>query len=160
MEKYIGYRAPAKGKENDEGRELPVFKIGGTDFIVDLKKHEFRQADNPYNRITIGNVKEEMGFSHFLYDSRTKNIYLGDDRNGDKIPDHVSIILVPALKDLDPVGLARRHGLLDEFYGGKTAGKQGELMEFTKQQNNAVTKVKSKHEKTGTKKRRGKRNSV
>lgn len=157
MEQYMGYRAPVKSKENEEGRELPVFNIGGTDFIIDLKKHEFRQSDNPYNRITLGNVKEEMGFSHFLYDNRTKNIYLGDDRTGVALPMHVSIILVPPLKDLDPVGLARRHGLPDEFYGGKSVAKQKRLTEFTKQDRKVETTIKSNH---GKKKRRGKRKGV
>lgn len=96
--------------EKEAERELPKYDIAGTEFYVDMKRDEFRQVDNPYNRMTLGSVKEEMGFSHFFYDTRTKNLYLGDTKNADKIPEHVRLILVPPLKELDPIGLAKRQG--------------------------------------------------
>ncbi len=89
-------------------RELPQVDFAGTLFYVDIKNHEFRQVDNPYNRITLGNVSEQGMFTHFLYDTETKNRYTG---NGNNVPDYVRIVLVPPLSDLDPVGLAKRQGL-------------------------------------------------
>ncbi|UOE51345.1 hypothetical protein MTO98_09670 [Mucilaginibacter sp. SMC90] len=109
MEKYMGYRAKA-GQQQIQ-KELPTINIDGTLFLVDIDKHEFRQVDNPFNRMSLGDVQEEMGFSHFLYDTTTKNKYLGNYGPGDSIPEHVRIVLVPPLKDLDPIGLARRQGL-------------------------------------------------
>lgn len=113
MEQYMGYRAVTKVKENEEGRQLPLFNICGTDFIVDVARREFRQADNPKNRIIMLDVKEDYGFSFFYYDMRTRNIYIGQTAN---LPPHAALIIVPPLKDLDPIGHARVQGLPDDFY--------------------------------------------
>ena len=107
MKKYMGLWP---GMENPGAeRTLPKMQIEGTDFWVDMKRHEFREVSDPYNRFTMGDVKEDMGFSYFLYDTTTKNLYLHPDQ--ENIPDHVRIVLVPPLKDLDPAGLAERQGL-------------------------------------------------
>lgn len=113
MEQYMGYDASSKAKASTDERELPVYRIEGTDFYVDIKKHELRQVDNKYNRMTLGDIKEEYGFSFFYYDTKTKNLYTGSTT---VLPSHVSIIFVPCLKELDPVGLARRHGFPDDYY--------------------------------------------
>jgi len=105
----MGYRAKVAAPQVP--RKLPTIDIAGTLFLVDIDKHEFRQVDNPFNRMSLGDVPEEMGFSHFLYDTTTKNKYLGNYGPGDSIPGHVRIVLVPPLKDIDPIGLARRQGL-------------------------------------------------
>lgn len=94
----------------DAPRELPQVDIAGTLFYSDIARHEFRQVDNAANRITMGDIKEEMGFSHFLYDTRTKNLYLEAIGKLDAIPEYVRIIIVPPLKDIDPEGLAKRQG--------------------------------------------------
>lgn len=107
MKKYMGLW-PEHDRVGTE-RTLPKMQIEGTDFWVDMKRHEFREVSDPYNRFTMGDVKEDMGFSHFLYDTTTKNLYLHPDQ--ENIPDHVRIVLVPPLKDLDPLGLAERQGL-------------------------------------------------
>ena len=107
MKKYMGLW-PGMEKPGPE-RTLPKMQIEGTDFWVDMKRHEFREVSDPYNRFTMGDVKEDMGFSHFLYDTTTKNLYLHPDQ--ENIPDHVRIVLVPPLKDLDPVGMAERQGM-------------------------------------------------
>jgi hypothetical protein len=143
MEKYMGYRARETIKPNEEGRQLPVFEIAGTDFIVDIQRHEFRQADNPHNRIIMNGVKEEMGFSHFLYDTQTRNIHLGNPA-GEQIPEHVRLIIVPPLKDLDPVGLARRQGLPDQYYGGRAIKEEpAKLTEFKKETKQSKPTVKN-----------------
>ena len=109
MKKYMGYRA--KAVQEGPERELPQVSFIGTLFHVDIERHEFRQVGNPNNRITMGDIPEEMGFSHILYDSQTRNRYTGDSTSGAQLPEHVSIILLPPLKELDPEGLAIRQGL-------------------------------------------------
>jgi hypothetical protein len=121
MEKYMGYAAKEPPVRPE--RELPEINIAGTLFLIDLVKSEFRQKDDPFNRMTLGDAKEEMGFSHFLFDTETKNKYIGNVGKASDVPEHVKIILVSPLKDMDPVGLARRHGLPDDFYGNKKAEK-------------------------------------
>ncbi|UZJ63944.1 hypothetical protein OKW96_16240 [Sphingobacterium sp. KU25419] len=102
-----------KEKPELETRELPLFQIGGTDFFVDIQRHQLREKDNPHNRITLGNVKEEYGFSFFYYDTLTKNRYNGGTA---ELPERVMLIIMPPLKELDPIGLARKHGLRDNHY--------------------------------------------
>lgn len=109
MQKYMGYQA--KKAQDGPERELPQVSFKGTLFYVDIHKHEFRQVDNPANRITMGDLPEEMGFSHFLYDSQTRNRYAGPRVTEGQLPEHVCIILLPPMKELDPQGLARRQGL-------------------------------------------------
>ncbi|WP_448635372.1 hypothetical protein [Pedobacter panaciterrae] len=112
MEKYMGFRIEGRGVRDE--RSLPIVNLSGTQFCADISKHEFREISNPANRITMGGIKEEFGFSHFLYDRITKNIYIGDPKGN--LPDHVDIILVPPIKDIDPVGLARRYGFADDHF--------------------------------------------
>ncbi|PSK90790.1 hypothetical protein B0I18_107202 [Taibaiella chishuiensis] len=109
----MGYRAEID--EQRQNRELPRYLLGASEFLVDLLNHEFRQADNPHNRISLGDVKEEYGFSILLYDTITKNRFL-ENVEGVDLPGHVQLIIVPPLKDLDPVGLARRQGKQDDYY--------------------------------------------
>jgi hypothetical protein len=139
MEKYMGYRA--KALQQSDTAELAKINIDGTLFYIDLEKHEFRQVDNPHNRMTLGDIPEEMGFTHFLYDSETKNRYLGNYKEGDNLPDHVRIVLVPPLKDIDPVGLARRQGL--PVFQEDTHRKMAQsLTTLGKKSNGAKRKIK------------------
>lgn len=113
MKEYMGYRAPGN-MEPDTARTLPKIQIEGTDFWVDIAKHELREVSDPYNRFSMGDVKEEMGFSYFLYDTNTKNLHLHQDIAD--VPDHVRIVLLPPLKDIDPIGLAARQGRISAQY--------------------------------------------
>jgi len=105
----MGFRP--KAPQSQPERELPQVNIYGTMFLIDIARHEFRQVDHPENRFTMGDIPEEMGFTHFLYDTETKNRFAGKWEQGKPIPDQVRIILVPPMKDLDPDGLAIKQGL-------------------------------------------------
>lgn len=110
-------------------RELPVFTTGGTDFSIDIESNVFRQKDNPHNCIPLSGVKEEFRFSFFYYDTHTKNLYKGSTTD---LPERVSIVIVPPLKELDPVGLARKRGLPDNHFRQKDS-KAHPLLQFTRQ---------------------------
>jgi len=116
MEKYMGLPLGAAGRKAfAEGRQLPTFDIGGTEFIVDIARQEFRQKTDPYNRIIMTDVKELTVFSILPYDPQTQNRHVGEGAGGN-LPPHVQLVIVPPLKDLDPVGLARIHGFADDYY--------------------------------------------
>jgi len=143
MENYMGYRAEAVQSPE---RLLPKINIAGTLFVVDIKKLEFREAGNPHNRMPIIGAKEEMGFSHFFFDTKAKNHYAGDTKMPDGIPDHVRIVLLPPLKDLDPAGFALQQGLKEDAYSRQTAVKPV-LASFSKekQEQDLPVKRKSRH---------------
>jgi hypothetical protein len=122
MEKYMGYEA--KAPEQRQERLLPEINIAGTIFHVDIEKLEFRQVADPSNRMPIIGAKEEMGFSHFLFDTKTKNLFTGDAKMPDSVPGHVRIVLLPPLKELDPIGLARQQGLPDDYHNNRRTLKE------------------------------------
>lgn len=141
MEKYMGFSFRQGAKKNDEDRELPLFEMEGTDFIVDIARHEFRQAGHEHNRITMGKVEEEFGFDFIYYDTRVKNHYRGSTV---ELPSYVSVIFIPPIKILDPVGLARRHGYPDDYYTGGRMNKKEQLPQLRQATGERVVKPTQK----------------
>jgi len=138
--KYLtGFHA-GKALESKD-RELPQIDIAGTLFAADIDKLEFREIANGANRMPMLGVKEEMGFSHFFYDTRTKNHYAGQTNIPNGIPEHVRIILLPPLKDIDPFGFALRYGIKDNR--NAQIQPQKVLIAFSKEREDVPVKRKS-----------------
>jgi hypothetical protein len=79
-----------------------------TEFIVDLQQHEFRQQDNPGNRISFNDVlplkEAKLGL---FYDPVTKNAFRGT--LGEKqVRSDVTYIELPGFAVLDPEGVKER----------------------------------------------------
>ncbi len=146
MELYMTGLQAQSWKERTERGELPEIDIAGTLFSVDIKKLEFREVANPQNRMPIIGAKEEMGFSHFFFDTKAKNHYAGDTHNVNEIPEYVRIVLLQPLKDLDPLGFARLQGLADNTYTAQ-AGQKQELPSFSKQKQTEELPLKRKGRK-------------
>ena len=107
----------------NKARSLPVFRICETDFYVDIRLDEFRQVDAPWNRISMHEIRETAdNFSELVFDRQTRNIFAGII-DPDNIPSHVNLVIVPPLKELDPVGLARKFGLPDDTYIKRQANR-------------------------------------
>jgi hypothetical protein len=107
----------------NKARSLPVFRICETDFYVDMRLNEFRQVDAPWNRISMDEIREMADdATELVFDRLTRNIYEGliDPEN---IPSNVTLVIVPPLKELDPIGLARKFGLPDDTYIKKQMNK-------------------------------------
>jgi hypothetical protein len=102
-------------------RKLPECTIGGTPFTVDGRIYEFRETAAPWNQMSMDHFWENES-THILFDKQTNNIYNGNA--GAAKPDHVELIVVPPLMELDPVGLARRYNVPDETYIPKHKRKQ------------------------------------
>ncbi len=95
-------------------RELPVFTIEGTDFIVDIQKGGLVQADDPGNIIELESLSDHGTHYEMFYDLREKNWVAGVGPIDDQMVD----VKIPLMVTLDPVGMA-------EKYGVKVAGLQG-----------------------------------
>ena len=102
-------------------RKLPEYTIGGTLFTVDGRIYEFRETAAPWNQISMDHFWENES-TPILFDKQTNNIYNGDA--GSNRPDHVELVVVPPLMELDPVGLARRYNVPDETYIPKHKRKE------------------------------------
>lgn len=100
----------------NKARSLPVFRMADTDFFVDIRLSEFREVAAPWNSISMKDIKEtgEEG-TEIAFDRNTKNIY-GEIIDPDNIPNHITLVVVPPLCELDPVGMARKCDLPDDHF--------------------------------------------
>jgi hypothetical protein len=97
------YRIPT-----DTERELPTYKIHGTEFIVDVNQLELREKDNPKNVISISDMDEKaiQGYK-FWYNPNNKSLttYAEQGAKLAEIPDFVK---------LDPIGMAKKHNISED----------------------------------------------
>ena len=91
-------------------RKLPIAEIAGTPFYVDVSREELRQADDGGNRISFNELSESKGGDSFIDDTRTKNVPQCGSDSENKSGSLVKVTL-PALMELDPVGLAEKYGI-------------------------------------------------
>lgn len=98
----------------DMSRKLPEFTIGGTVFTVDARIYEFREKEEPWNKISMDDFLEDAP-TNILFDKQAKKIYEGR-ASGVERPAHVEMIKIPPIVELDPVGLARHYNLDDDVF--------------------------------------------
>jgi hypothetical protein len=97
-----------------QAKVLPILRICDTDFYVDIKLNEFRQVDAPENVISMKEIKaSEKEATEFVFDRHTKNIYQ-EHIDPDHIPQHVKLVVVPPLWELDPPFLVQRLNLAED----------------------------------------------
>lgn len=95
-------------------RELPVFNIRGTDFIVDVEKFELREKEDPFNKISIFNLKD-VGDGYILeYCPQLKNTYVPF------VNDKPVVVKIPRMNELDPIGMAEKYKQVLEDIKGRT----------------------------------------
>lgn len=89
-------------------RELPVFRVCDTDFVVDAVNNELSQKEIPFNTISFKEIGiSEYESTEFAFDLHTKNVYEGII-DPDNIPGHVRLVVVPPLSTLDPIAAQKR----------------------------------------------------
>jgi len=95
-------------------KQLPVFTIEGTDFLVDVDAQELRQMNQPDNIISFTRDMTDMGTYYLLnYDRLQKNY------PHEKAPKYdMAEIEIPCLAKLDPERMAEKFGYsVAELYG-------------------------------------------
>ncbi|WP_444660084.1 hypothetical protein [Flavobacterium columnare] len=97
------YRIPT-----DTERILPIYKIHGTKFIVDVNQLELREKDNPKNVISISDMDEKaiQGYK-FWYNPKSKSLTTYSEQ-GAKLAD------LPDFVKLDPIGMAKKHNIFED----------------------------------------------
>lgn len=93
-------------------RQLPIVEIEKTLFFVDVLHEELRQKGNTDNRISFNAFDQEGDGYTFLYDRERKNTPDPEELN-DLIEnkDRFVWITLPALMELDPVGIALKYDI-------------------------------------------------
>lgn len=96
-------------------RELPVYNIEGTDFIVDVASLQLCEKANPENVIPLFDMRDVGDGYVFDYSPKEKNIprLFNDDMD-------VTTVKIPELVQLDPVGMAEKYGYSVYEMQGKT----------------------------------------
>lgn len=96
-------------------REQPVFKIEGTEFIVDVENLLLKEKGNEGNVISILAMTEMNHGYQFIYNtiSRNMSVFAGTDN-------YNIIVHVPEMVHLDPVGMAKKYGCPIEEVSSKS----------------------------------------
>lgn len=96
-------------------RELPVYNIEGSDFVVDVANLQLREKANPENVIAVSDMRDVGDGYVFDYSPKEKNIPMlfNDDTD-------VRAVKIPELVQLDPVGMAEKYGYAAHEMQGKT----------------------------------------
>lgn len=96
-------------------RELPVYNIEGTDFIVDVANLQLREKENPENVIPVLEMRDVGDGYVFEYSHREKNMPVMLSDEWDAIT-----VKIPELVQLDPVGMAEKYNYAVHAIQGKT----------------------------------------
>lgn len=111
-------------KAINKSKILPVFRMHDTDFYVDTVHGEFTQVDAPWNHISMQAIREtEDESTELAFDTRTRNV-CQDILDPANIPSYIRLVIVPSLKELDPVGVARKLRLPDTTQNRGIQGKR------------------------------------
>lgn len=96
-------------------RELPVYSIEGTDFVVDVANLQLSEKANPENVIPLSDMRDVGDGYVFDYSPKEKNIPMlfSDDTD-------VRTVKIPKLVQLDPVGMSEKYGCSIHEVHGKT----------------------------------------
>lgn len=98
-------------------RELPVYNIEGTDFIVDVANLQLMEKANPQNVIPVLDMMDTGDGYEFEYSPKIKNMpSLSADYADYK---DITRVKIPELVMLDPVGMAEKYSYPLEAIPGK-----------------------------------------
>ncbi|QRY55577.1 hypothetical protein [Sphingobacterium siyangense] len=102
-------------KERTMGRELPIVKIEGTEFLLDVDKVQLREKENPGNIISFFEMDDEGQAYRFEYNRKSRNLPEPWDHSAD-----ITTVRLLQLVELDPEGMCLKYGLSAEDIKGKT----------------------------------------
>ncbi len=96
---------------------LPVFKIHGAEFWIDVERMELRDKMYSTNTISVLKDMSENGNGYQFHFKKGERRAVKIVRTGDK---DVKLVKIPELVVLDPEGMARKYGLKMDEMAGKT----------------------------------------
>ena len=96
---------------------LPHIDIAGVDFTIDWRLRELRETAVPWNKINLDELRESESGEEYLglYDTTERRLHEFDP-DMISLPENVVGIEIPNEIKLDPVAVAREHGIdVNEF---------------------------------------------
>lgn len=99
------------------GRQLSTVDVRGTLFDVDAFREALIEKGNPKNRIPFQVFDQEGNGYRFLYDLQNKNV---PQKKSEVLedPDRYCWVIIEALMELDPEGIAMRYDIPLEILCG------------------------------------------
>lgn len=96
---------------------LPQIEIAGHYYTVDIRLNELREAEVPYRKLGLDEMVTAQDGRHYLFFYHPENrAILHATPDMVKIPENVVLVQIPDELGLDPVGMARKYGLGDEYF--------------------------------------------
>lgn len=96
---------------------LPQIDIAGHGYTIDIRLNELRNSDFPDKKLGLDEMVTAKDCQHYLffYDRENKSI-LHASPDLSKVPENTVLVEIPDEMGLDPVGMARKYGLGDEYF--------------------------------------------
>lgn len=96
---------------------LPEIDIAGHTYTVNLQLNELRNVENPSKKLSLDEmvISSDRQNYMFFYDCESRSI-LHASSDMLTLPKNVILVTIPDEMGLDPVGLARKYGLGDEYF--------------------------------------------
>lgn len=83
-------------------RDLPQLQIGGTEFIVEVKKQQLREAQDPANTISFNSMRYMDTYYRFSFDPLTHNL----PEQGRAGRPEILAVNIPQRTELDALGMS------------------------------------------------------
>lgn len=95
--------------------EMPIVKIEGTEFLLDVNEVLLREKGNPENTISFFEMDDEGHGYSFEYNRQSRNMPDPWDATSD-----ITTVRLLQLVEMDPEGMALKYGFAVEEIKGKT----------------------------------------
>ncbi|AGA78203.1 hypothetical protein [Echinicola vietnamensis] len=96
---------------------LPEIDIAGDTYTIDVRLGELRNKDQPWKRLGFDKMvtSEKGGHYLFFYRTRKQELFYAS-REMTTVPRDVVLVEIPHELHLDPVGMARKYELADDYF--------------------------------------------
>jgi hypothetical protein len=96
---------------------LPKIDIAGHHYTVDIQLNELRNVELPWKKLSLDEMVTAPDGQHYLffYD-REKRAILHASPDMVSLPKNAVLVEILYEMGLDPIGLARKYGLSDEYF--------------------------------------------
>ncbi|MBH2005298.1 MAG: hypothetical protein I8H66_11460 [Sphingobacteriia bacterium] len=98
-------------------RKLPEINLAGTRFFLDLRLWECRDVDDFSNKFSLDDLYPTSKGFICCFDLTTKNLFHGSREEYEQRKQELSIVQLPSISKMDPVGYRAMMGLAPQKQG-------------------------------------------
>jgi hypothetical protein len=119
---------------------LPEIDIVGHSYTVDLRLNELRNVGFPSKKLSLDEMVTSPDGKHYLffYDRESRTI-LHASSDMLTLPKNAVLVTIPDEMGLDPVGVARKYGLGDEYFLKMHPYEKGPKAKITSMEESGLT---------------------